>query len=230
MNIQKRLLFLMGIAKSVPSKGNPGQAYVYAFAGAGWSQQAILTANDGADGDFFGDAVAVDQDTAIVGAYFKNVSNNIEQGEAYVYARAGGQWSQQANLFASDAGFLDQFGWSVAVNGDTAIVGAYQKQVGSNPLQGEAYVYVRSGSSWNEQQILLASDGAALDEFGYSVAVSGDIAIVGAATKKVGNNTNQGQAYIYVRSEDTWTEQPTCAQVPFRSISATEKCGLRGQP
>jgi len=111
----------------------------------------------------------------------------------------------EVKLLASDGAASDYFGWSVAISGDTAVVGAYNDDdKGSN--SGSAYVFVRSGDTWTQQAKLLASDSAAYDYFGWSVAVSGDTAVVGAYMDDDKGN-NSGSAYVFVRSGDTWTEQ-----------------------
>ncbi|MDO8749562.1 MAG: prepilin-type N-terminal cleavage/methylation domain-containing protein [Dehalococcoidia bacterium] len=184
-----------------------GSAYVFVRSGGAWSQQAKLTASDGAAHDHFGLSVAISGDTAVVGANGADVGGNTAQGSAYVYVRSGGAWSQQAKLTASDGAARDEFGLSVAISGDTAVVGAYSADVGSNGNQGSAYVFVRSGGAWTQQAKLAASDGAVSDWFGFSVAISGDTAVVAAKTDDVGSNADQGSAYVFVRSGTTWSQQ-----------------------
>ncbi len=174
-----------------------------------WTQQGILVAADGAEGDSFGTAVAIDGDTAVIGAAQKTVGMNSHQGQAYVFVRSGTAWSQQAVLSDSATGAADDmFGTAVAVSGDTVLVGAYNKQVGAYPQQGQAYVFVRSGTSWRQQAVLLDSaTGAAFDQFGRSVALGGDTAVIGALGKNVGAAARQGQAYVFVRSGTSWSQQ-----------------------
>lgn len=172
-----------------------GSAYVFVRSGASWSPQTELTANDGVANDYFGQSVALSGDTAAVAAYGKAS----QQGAAYVFFRTGSLWSQHAKLTASDGVASDQFGLSVALNADTAIVGACGRAAG----QGAAYVFVRSGTSWPLQQELTASDGVAGDAFGCSVAVSGDIAVVGAE----GRASVTGAAYVFARAGSAWTQQ-----------------------
>jgi nucleoside-specific outer membrane channel protein Tsx len=145
--------------------------------------------------DSFGWSVAVSGSTAVVGAYFKNHST----GAAYVFVRSGTIWSQQAELTASDGARQDSFGWSVAVSGSSAVVGAYSR----NSNEGAAYVFVRSGTIWSQQAELTASDGASGDFFGYSVAISGSAAVVGAQ----GKNSFTGAAYVFVRSGTIWSQK-----------------------
>ena len=190
-----------------------GAAYVFLRSGTSWSQQAELTASDGAPGDQFS-AVALSGDgsTALVGAPFKNSST----GAAYVFVRSGTTWSQQAELTASDAAAGDLFGYSVGLTGDgsTALAGARGKNSGT----GAAYVFLRSGTTWSQQQELTASDAAAGDFFGFSVALSGDgsTALVGAQFK----NSGAGAAYVF-SSDPSITATGT-------SFSATEGVSFSG--
>jgi hypothetical protein len=139
-----------------------------------------LLAGDGAAGDYFGASVAVSGNTAIIGAYGDDDKGS-GSGTAYVFVRAAdGTWSQQAKLTADDGASWDVFGCSVAVSGDTAVIGAYADD-DKGSASGSTYVFVRAtGGAWSQQAKLTADDGAASDWFGYSVAVSGDTAVIGA--------------------------------------------------
>lgn len=193
--------------KTVGSAVGQGQAYIYVRSGASWSEQASLIASDGSSNDQFGYAVSADGDTVVVGAPMRSIGASLYQGQAYVYVRSGTTWSEQAKLVGSDGAKFDGFGFSVAVSGGTTVVGALQKKVGTATTQGQAYVYVRSGATWFEQAKLIGSDGARSDRFGFSVAVSGDTAVVGAPSKDVGATAGQGQSYVYVRHGASWSEQ-----------------------
>ena len=188
---------------SVGGNSSQGAAYVFTRSGASWSQQQKLTAADGAASDQFGYSVALDGETALVGTYGANVGGNSNQGAAYIFTRSGVSWSQQQKLVAADAAGSDFFGISVALDGETALVGA----PGVNIFQGAAYVFRRSGASWNQQQKLMAADGAANDEFGISVALDGETALVGANLAWVGVNSSQGAAYAFRRSGANWTQE-----------------------
>src|SRR5206468_3053516 len=158
----------------VGANADQGSAYVFVRNVTTWTQQAQLTASDGAVSDAFGWSVAISGDTAVVGAFVDDVGANVDQGSAYVFVRSGTTWTQQAQLTASDGAVSDAFGWSVAISGDTAVVAAFVDDVGANVDQGSAYVFVRSGTTWTQQAQLTALDGAANDDFGYSAAISGD--------------------------------------------------------
>ena len=183
-----------------------GKVYVFTRTGTIWTETQTIVSSDLAQGDLFGNALAFENDTLVVGALNKNSGNNFFQGAAYVFTRngAGGNFTQEAKLTASDGAASDFFGYSVAVSGDTAVIGSVQA-----PLSGigKAYVFVRNGSSWTQQQKLTASDGAAGDAFGFSVGVSGDYAIIGARLDDNGQIGDQGSAYIFARSGSVWTEQ-----------------------
>ena len=183
-----------------------GVAYVYRFDGTNWGQEKELLASDGAMGDEFGISVAISGEVAIVGAYFYNHFGR-DSGSAYIYRLdVINTWIEEQTLLPSDGAANDWFGYSVATRGDLAIVGA--PNVDDNGLESGAAYYYRfddRSSNWDELPILLASDGAAQDSFGYSVDISGDFAIVGA----IGDDDNgdlSGSAYIF----DT-TGKPTCS-------------------
>ncbi len=185
-----------------------GSAYVFVRAGTTWSQQAKLTASDAAESDHFGDSVALDGDTAVVGSVLDD-DGGVDSGSAYVFTRSGAVWSQQAKLTASDDEAGDHFGTSVSVSGDTALVGANLEAAGGGEA-GAAYVFVRSGVSWSQQAKLTASDAAADDEFGESVSVSGDQALVGARLDDDAGSRS-GSAYLFSRAGTTWTQQKLVA-------------------
>lgn len=109
---------------------------------------------------------------------------------------------------ASDGSVGDQFGWSVSIFGDYAIVGAHEDRIGTNDAQGSAYIFHRSNNAWTQQAKLIASDGHADDTFGQSVAISNDYAVVGAPYTEIGpaGNISQGSAYVFKRSGNTWTQ------------------------
>ncbi len=188
--------------------GNSGQGSVHVFTRSGetWSPQTKFSSLDGVAGDRFGYKVALSGDTALVSVPYSAIGENIEQGSAYIFVRDGTTWSQQAKLIASDGAMNDSFGHSVSLFGDTALVGASRDDVGDNGNQGSAYVFKRSGTSWSEQAHLFASDGALNDRFGTSVALNGDMALIGAVLDVTGKSI-VGSAYIFTRDQSNWSEQ-----------------------
>jgi len=174
-----------------------GAAYVFVRNGSSWTLQQKLQASDASTFSRLGYSVAVDGNTVALGAYAKNGFT----GAAYVFVRNGEVWSQQQKLVATGATLGDTFGYSLAISGDTLVVG--RSNGTSNPQVGAAYVFTRSGSSWSQQQKLLAADGVAGDFFGVSVAVHGDTALVGATNR----NNNIGAAYVFARNGTAWSQQ-----------------------
>ncbi len=184
-----------------------GAAYVYTRSGAVWSLQQKLLAGDGAGGDKLGYAVALDGNTALLGATGDDFGAANDQGSAYVFTRSGATWSQQAKLVANDGAANDQFGWSVGLSGDTVVIGSRLADIGGNSNQGAAYVFVRNGAAWSQQQKLLAADGGLADAFGVSVAVSGDLIAVGSDDYDLVGNQNQGAVYLFTRNGAAWSQQ-----------------------
>jgi hypothetical protein len=180
-----------------------GSAYIFKRDGTAWTEQAKITASDGAATDYFGKSVAISGDYAIAGAHQGDgvVSNS---GSAYIFKRDGTAWTEQAKITASDAAVLDNFGASVAISGDYAIVGAYHDD-DAGTYAGSVYIFKRDEAAWTEQAKITASDAAAWDRFGYRVAISGDYAIVGAYEDDLGGESDS--AYIFKRDEAAWTEQ-----------------------
>ncbi|MBL8694110.1 MAG: FG-GAP repeat protein [Planctomycetes bacterium] len=203
-------------------------------------QQAYLKASNTNEYDYFGASVAVSGDTVVVGAYQEDSSatgvngsqadnSAVDSGAAYVFVRTGGVWSQQAYLKASNTGAGDLFGFSVAISGDTVVVGAPiedSNATGANGNQadnsatdsGATYVFARSGGVWSQLAYLKASNTGGGDWFGRWVAVSGDTVVVGApledsnATGVNGNQadnsaTDSGATYVFARSGVVWSQQ-----------------------
>ena len=168
----------MGAQENDDNGTNSGSAYVFKRTGTSWAQEAKLLPADGAAFDQFGESVSISGDYAVVGAWADD-DNGSSSGSDYVFKRSGTSWLQEAKLLPSDGAADDQFGISVSISGDYAVVGAQENDDnGSN--SGSAYLFKRSGTSWAQGTKLLASDGAAADEFGRSVSISGDYAVVGA--------------------------------------------------
>ncbi len=178
-----------------------GSAYIFTRSGNLWNEQAKLTASDAASGDYFGVSVSVSGETVVVGSDGDINDGGTYAGSAYVFTQSGGTWNEQAKLTASDAGTSDRFGRSVAVSGDTVVVGSlFDNDSGSN--SGSAYVFARSGAIWSEQAKLTARDAAKEDWFGASVAVSGNTVVVGSPQDDVivdGLSVEDAEsAYVFV--------------------------------
>ncbi|NJM38843.1 MAG: integrin [Akkermansiaceae bacterium] len=211
-----------------------GAVYVFTRTDGFWSQQAYLKASNTGEYDEFGKSVAISGDTVVVGAVGEasnaagvngRQKNNsaIYSGAAYVFVRNAGVWSQQAYLKASNTGAFDFFGRSVAISGDTLVVGAMYEESSATGVNGNqadnsasssgaTYVFTRSGGAWSQQAYLKASNTGAFDQFGFSVAISGDTVVVGAAKDpsiEIGSTSGNGSgaAYVFERSAGAWSQQ-----------------------
>lgn len=180
-----------------------GSAYVYRFNGFEWYEEAKLVPSDGAAGDFFGTSVAVDGAVAVVGAFGDN-EQGLYTGAAYVFRYDGAQWLQEQKLEASDAAEEDLFGFSVSIDGDVIVVGAY---VDDDTVfsSGSAYVWEFDGADWVEKQKLHASDPANKAYFGTSVAISGDVIAVGAGNLADADDQS-GAVYVFEYDGADWIE------------------------
>ena len=178
----------------------------------------------GVGGDKFGYAVAVDGDIAVIGA-FQDDDNGVDSGAVYVFSRVEGVWTQAAKLTALDGEAYDNFGISVAVDGDTVVVGAPGND-GAGADSGAAYVFTRNDGAWDDRVKLTASDGAALDYFGYSVAVDGDTVLVGAYRDDDEENDSEdsGSAYIFTKpnSSGGWADWDPMADTETAKLTASD--------
>ncbi|MFO0701523.1 MAG: FG-GAP repeat protein [Nitrospira sp.] len=190
-----------------------GAAYVFVKPAGGWTgtltQSAKLLAADGAADDWFGSSVAIAEDTVAVGAQGDDDKGDAS-GAAYVFVKLAGGWTgtltQSAKLLAADGAASDLFGSSVAIAGDTVVVGArLDDNKGVN--SGAAYVFVKPAGGWigtlTQSAKLLAADGTAEDQFGSSVAIAGDTVAVGALYDD-DQGVNSGAAYVFVKPAGGW--------------------------
>lgn len=206
--------------QSDDSAEGAGAVYVFVRVGGTWTQQAYLKASNTGEEDSFGVSVAISGDTIVAGSPFEdsgasgingNQSDNSKgnAGAVYVFVRSGGVWSQQAYLKASNPGAGDRFGGSVAISGDTVVVGAPSGDSnGSAADSGAAYVFVRSGGVWSQQAYLKASNTGPGQFFGGSVAISDDTVVVGAPYEDSnGSAVLSGAVYVFVRTGGVWSQQ-----------------------
>ena len=203
-----------------------GAVYVFTRTSGVWTQQAYLKASNAQSGDEFGKFVALDGDTLAVGAPGEDGDLNssvsayndlaVNAGAAYIFTRSSGIWTQQAYIKADTVQTEDMFGEHLALDGNTLAVGAVGEDDGGSS-SGAVYVFTRSGSSWNQQARLKASNVQASDQFGRSLDIDGDTLAVGAifeagdATSIEGayneNAPLAGAVYVFTRSVDVWTQQ-----------------------
>jgi hypothetical protein len=171
-----------------------GRAYVFTRSASGWRQAAELKGSDTVAAAWFGASVAISATTVMVGAPYQ--AN--QAGRVYVFTKMAAGWIQAAELTGSDTVANDQFGYSVAMSGATAVVSAPNHGTDA----GRAYVFTRSATGWKQVAELKGSDTVARDSFGGSVAISDAGIIVGAAS-----HANQvGRAYLFTRTATGWKQ------------------------
>ena len=239
-------------ASSNDTSNDSGAVYVYKRTGTTWEQEAYIKASNSEANDYFGNSVALDGDTLVVGAYGEdsnqttitndnstassNNSNN-RSGAVYVYKHTGTTWEQEAYIKASNSEATDWFGSSVALDGDTLVVGAYKEESSqttitndnstassdnSNNRSGAVYVYKRTGTTWEQEAYIKASNSEATDEFGFSVALDNDTLAVGvreedsnqttitndnSTASSNNSNNSSGAVYVYKRTGTTWAQE-----------------------
>ena len=180
-------------------------------------QLAKLLAADGSTGAEFGFSVAVEGDTALVGAFSADGAVPAE-GAVYVLQRAGASWVATQKLGASDGASGAAFGVSVDLNGDLAVVGA-SLYASVGPEAGAAYVFEKSGGAWIEVAQLLPSDAEAFDRFGESVAISGERIVVGMHVADAAP-PEAGAAYVFERAGGVWSETAKLTDPSSRTCAA----------
>ena len=197
----------------VGANDDQGSAYVFTRPGSGWAnatETAKLTASNGVAGNMFGAAVAISGSTVAVGAYGRNNGLGVGEGMVYIFG-ASGDWvsgTENARLTASDAADHEYFGWSVGIDGDLVVVGAPGEGTFDHSGEEAAYIFVRPVAGWagdlTENAMLTASDGAIDDDFGDTIAVDGDVVVVGAPLDDVGSQVKQGSAYVFKKPAGSW--------------------------
>ncbi len=194
---------LVGTLAADGSGDANGAASVFVRSGTEWTLEARLRADDAVSGMQFGESVALSGDRVLVGAPY-GFQAETERGTAYVFARSGSTWTQEARLLAADGQSQDAFGFSVALDGARALVGADRDREGTR-VHGSAYVFARDGTACAQEAKLLAADGQSNDAFGFSVALDGARALIGArGDDDIGFEA--GSAYVFAQTGTAWTQ------------------------
>lgn len=188
-----------------PDANHQGAAYIFTNNNGTWTQQQKLAASNGAEYDLFGKSLAIDGATALIGSPYTNVNGYPGFGTAYIFTKANGIWSQKAVLEPNDGMTDDNFSLSLALAGNTALIGAPSGPAQSEP--GAVYVFTNSGGTWLQSQELNASDSTPDDQFGASLALNGDTFVTSAPHITVKNNFAQGAVYIFSDSSGIWKEE-----------------------
>ena len=188
---------------------NSGAIYIFTQNDNGtWTQDYKFQADDNQQDDLFGSSVAIDVSVIVVGAWQEDTGAN-NAGAAYIFTHKDGVWAQYAKLQADDREQNDQFGFSVDTDGNTIIVGAPGEDTGANNA-GAAYVFTKDFLTWSQRSVLRADDKQQGDRFGYSVALDGYVAAVGAPGEDIedteADDANTDAAYMFIRNDNTWSQ------------------------
>lgn len=194
---------IVGANKDDDLGNSSGSAYIFHRTDSAWVQQVKLLANDGVQGDGFGWSVSISGNYAIIGAPSDD-DNGASSGSAYIFHRVGSSWTQHDKLLPNDGVADADFGYSVSISGDYAIIGASNDNINGVSI-GSAYVFYRSGSGWVQQGKLLSNDGFIDDDFGWSVSISGDYAVIGAPGDD-DNGDFSGSVYSFKRNGTNWIQ------------------------
>jgi hypothetical protein len=178
---------------------NAGSVYVFKHEGSTWILQDKLVASDGIANDYFGRYVSIDENYAIIGAYY----DDDIAGSAYVFKRAGNEWTEEEKLTASDRAPGDYFGVSTSIEGDYAIIGAYREDNDNGIDAGSVYVFKRTSRGWLEETKLLASDGISGDRFGISTSIDDTYLVIGSYY----DDGYTGSAYVFNKTSTGWVEE-----------------------
>ncbi len=183
-----------------------GSARWYAAVGGGLEPRQQLDNGDGALLDRYGSALAVHGDVAMVGASLEDGPVGADSGRVHWFERENGAWLYRGPIDAPDAEVEDRFGVSIAIDADLAAIGAYWDIIDGRIDQGSVYLFRRAGSEWLFERKLVASDGRSRDLFGFSVALSGELLLVGARSAAL-PFIDQGAAYVFRRSGGDWQQE-----------------------
>jgi len=181
-----------------------GAAYVFRHQGNGWIDEAKLTASDPTPGAYFGQSVAVRGDLIVVGA--RNADPN-GAGAVYLFYRSGNQWLETAKLTPPDGKADDQFAFAITIAGNLIAVGARRADLPGAKDAGAAYLFAMTGNDADLLTKITAGDAKAGDQFGQSIAMTGDVFAVGANRADIGANKDQGAVYLFKRMGNEWVEE-----------------------
>ncbi|MDK1286780.1 hypothetical protein [Pseudoalteromonas umbrosa] len=201
----KNNMAILGVSRRDSRGKDSGAVVVFEKQAEAWTQKQILTAIDGKAGDVFGQSIALTERFLVIGAPHSDAPHK-DSGSAYVYTRENGAWQYQAKLTAKDGAEDDLFGISVAIDGNTILVGAdLHDEIAQEA--GAVYAYEFDGKQWQQQAKLMAKDGGHTDIFGVRVALQGNTALISARRDDIdGVGVDAGSAYIFERTDGKWAQ------------------------
>ena len=195
---------IIGVSNDDDNGNNSGSAYIFRHDRFVLSNEEKIVASDGSSEDGFGSSLDIDDDVAIVGARWDD-DNGIDSGSAYIFRYDGSEWIEEQKLLPSDGQEEEYFGFSVAIDTDVAVVSAWCDDDNGED-SGSVYVFRFDGSTWIEEQKIIASDGAENDIFGFSLDIYDEAILVGTCWHD-DINPNSGAAYIYRYDGSVWIEE-----------------------
>jgi len=192
---------------------NAGSVYVFRRIDGVWTQISHLYANDAVADDRFGGGVAIDGDTIVIGAEQHDTFGDDRSGKAYIFRELNGVWTQVATLVAGDVSINAEFGRGIDINNGTIAIGARYAH-SDDEFTGAVYLFREVAGQWTQIAKLTADDGVYMDEFGATVAIDEDIAVVGARFHGGG----VGKAYVYREGDNGWTQEASLGVTPSNSF------------
>jgi hypothetical protein len=234
--VSGRTIVVGAPSRKVGKNAMQGAADVFTTPASGWAgsmtERAELTVSGGQANDALGISVAVSGNTIVAGADLHAVGKSTKQGAAYVFVKPASGWSsitQKAELTDENGEADELFGHSVAVSGETIVVGAPDHEVGKDVEQGVAYVFTMPASGWvgslAQPAVLSASDGAKDEVLGRSLAISGNTIVAGASSKQVGKNAEQGAVYVFEKPASGWADITQTAELSASDGTAGDSLG-----
>lgn len=211
---------LIGAYRDDDRGTDSGSVYVFERDGDAWIQAAKLMASDGTSNDYFGRSIALSGERALIGAY----EGNNGRGAVYVFEKTDGFWSESAILTASDAYSTDDFALSIALSGDTAVVGAR----GENRKRGAAYVFEKVNGAWEQVAKLTAGDRERDAYFGWSVAVAGGAAFIGSPLSDEGGWYSAGSVCVFRKVGGAWKQTDKLTREPPGSAAFGSSIAMLG--
>jgi len=203
-----------------------GGAYIFRFDGSRWNLEASLVPSDSELGDEFGKSIALDAGTAVIGANFDDTAW-VDSGSAYVFEQVAGTWTQVAKLTVADEAEYDNFGITVAIDGDVIAVGA---NLDEGPFEntGVIHVFEKPPTGWSDMTptaSLVAADAATIDQLGETLSIQGDLIVSGAHFED-SQGTGAGAAYVFQRPPGGWVDGQSIAKLTSSDPADQDRFGV----
>lgn len=198
--------FVGSTGKTVGGNANQGKVYIYKKTDGIWNYYSSITNTAGNFEDYFGYAIALNDEYAVIGCPLCEVNSTNNQGRVFIYKRQGNDWSTvpYLDITSPDGNEDDWYGASMDIAQNDLVIGSPYKTIFGDVERGKVYVYKRLGSDWELVNELINPDGAEGDAYGFSVAISKEYLIVGAPKKNVQQSLSAGKAYLYAKENGQW--------------------------